>query len=181
MPGLERSAKYELTYSVKGHHRAPSPILHVMLDPKTITRSGTNRTTCCACLKKSRAMAKGAASLEVIRASDVDHQPQGSLQALADRLADGLQHLDAGIPFAVRFNDRPRCVRRGGAVQHLLNGVAVLIQLLPISPFRAVLLPTVVVSFPLAPKPAAAARRDRCAARTLVRPPQSAPVAAPSR
>ncbi len=97
MPGLERSAKYELTYSFKGHHRAPSSILHVMLDPKTITRSATNRTTFCACLKKGRAMAKGAASLEVIRASDVDHQPQGSFQALADRLADGLQHLDAGI------------------------------------------------------------------------------------
>ena len=61
----------------------------------------------------------------------VDHQPQGSLQALADRLADGLQDLGAGIPFAVRFDDRPRCVRRGGAVQHLLNGVAVLIQSSP--------------------------------------------------
>jgi hypothetical protein len=31
----------------------------------------------------------------------VDHQPQGSLQALADRLADDLQDFDTGIPFAV--------------------------------------------------------------------------------
>src|SRR5260221_8744118 len=59
MPGLERSAKYELTYSFKGHHRGPSSILHVMLDPKTITRSATNRTTFCVCLKKGRGMIKG--------------------------------------------------------------------------------------------------------------------------
>src|SRR5258708_6375644 len=153
MPGLERSAKYELTYSVKGHHRAPSSILHVMLDPKTITRSATNRTTFCVCLKKGRAMAKGAASLEVIRASDVDHQPQGSLQALADRLADGLQHLDAGIPFAVRFDDRPRCVRRSGAVKHLLKGVGVLIELLPFSPVLVGDFPLFVFHFLSLPKP----------------------------
>jgi hypothetical protein len=83
----------------------------------------------------------------------VDHQPQGSLQALADRLADGLQHLDAGIPLAVRFDDRPRCVQRGGAVQHLLNGVAVLIQLLPISPILVGDLPLLVGHFLSLPKP----------------------------
>src|SRR6266478_4539827 len=83
----------------------------------------------------------------------VDHQPQGALQALADRLADGLQHLDTGIPFAVRFDDRPRCVRRGGAVQHLLNSVAVLIQLLPNSPVLVGDLPLLVVHFLPLPKP----------------------------
>ena len=31
----------------------------------------------------------------------VDHQPQGSLQALADRLTDDLQDFDTGMPFAV--------------------------------------------------------------------------------
>jgi hypothetical protein len=64
-----------------------------------------------------------------------------------DRVADCFQYLDAGIPFAIRFDDRPWGVRRGGAVQHLLNGITVLIQLLPISPVFVRDLPLLVGHF----------------------------------
>ena len=74
-------------------------------------------------------------------------QPQGSLQALADRLADDLQDFDTGMPFAVRFDDRPRCVRGGGTMQHLLNRFAVLVQFLMISPVLVGDLPLFVGDF----------------------------------
>src|SRR5271166_3948332 len=57
-----------------------------------------------------------------------------SSQALANHLTNRLQHLDAGVPLAVGLDDRPWGVRRSGAVQHLINGFAVLIHLFPISP-----------------------------------------------
>src|SRR6185437_13416687 len=60
-------------------------------------------------------------------------EPVGAHPVL-DRRDHGLDHLDPGPPLAVAFDQRPRRVRRVGAVEHVLDRVLVLLALVPIAP-----------------------------------------------